>query len=130
MFSQRGQRRQETSSAYELFFKDLGLGSSESTILDVVTTSSQIVEHGITLFIDKSSNLVEKVRVDYYRPVSGYQNALKKSELTVQQPSQTDGGHLVWEHGALHSSLTIDLERKEWESKEFSSIWYILPEKN
>ena len=126
-FSKRGQRRQEMNSSYELFFKDIGLGSHESVILDVVSTTQQVVEHGITLFIDKKTGRIEKVRVDYLRPVNGYRKALKKSGLPVKKPGQTDGGHLVWPAGDLVDGLIVDLERKEWDSEWFSSIWYILP---
>ncbi len=128
-FSQRGQRRQETPGAYELFFKDLGLGSHESIILDVVTESQQLVEHGITLFVNKSSQKIEKLRVDYFKPVQGFENALKKSELPVVEPAEINGGHLIWPEGKLVPHLIIDLERKEWESNWFSGIWYILETK-
>jgi hypothetical protein len=130
IFSQTGQRRQETITFYELFFKNLGLGSHESVVLDVVTESQQVVEHGITLFINKARETVEKVRVDYFKPIRGYENALKKSELPGKEPTTENSGHLIWEPGknGLLPYLTVDLERKEWHSKLFSSIWYILPE--
>ncbi len=127
-FSERGQRRQEINSSYELFFKNIGLGSHESTILDLVSASQQVVEHGITLFVDKQNNRVRKVRVDYLRLVKGYPKALKKSGLPVKKPGHKDGGHLTWEAGELLPNLIVDLERKEWNSNFFASIWYILPE--
>jgi hypothetical protein len=131
MFSQKGQRRQETNTSYELFFKNLGLGSHESTVLEVVTESQQVVEHGITLFIHKTTETVEKVRVDYFQAIQGYENALKKSELPIKEPTTENSGHLIWKAGenGLLSYLIVDLERKEWDSRLFSSIWYILPEK-
>lgn len=129
IFSQKGQRRQETTSTYELFFKNLGLGSHKSVVLDVVMESKQVVEHGVTFFVNSSDEKVTKVKVDYFKPVEGYQNALKKSELPVIEPPEENSGHLIWPAGQLLPGLTVDLERKEWDSKLFSSIWYILPEK-
>jgi len=70
-----------------------------------------------------------KVKVDYFKPIKGYENALKKSELPVIEPPEENSGHLIWLAGQLLPGLTVDLERKEWDSKMFSSIWYILPEK-
>ncbi|MEL6823510.1 MAG: hypothetical protein AAFP70_17260 [Calditrichota bacterium] len=128
IFSQDGIRRQETSGSYELFFKDIGLGSHEVVVLDVVTESQQKVDHGITLFIDKPANEVRKVRVDYFKPVNGYQAALKKSELSVQEPSENNSGHIIWNAGTILQDISVDLERKEWDSKYFSSVWYILPD--
>lgn len=129
IFSQKGQRRQETNTSYELFFKDLGLGSHESVVLDAVTESQQVVEHGVTLFVNKIGETVEKVKVDYYKPIKGYESALKKSELPIAEPGNENSGHLIWEAKELIPELTVDLERKEWESPLFTSIWYILPEK-
>lgn len=129
IFSQKGQRRQETASTYELFFKNLGLGSHESVVLDVATESQQVVEHGVTLFVNRADEKVTKVKVDYFKPIKGYENALRKSELPVIEPPDENSGHLIWLAGQLLPGLTIDLERKEWDSKLFSSIWYILPEK-
>lgn len=129
IFSQKGQRREETTSNYELFFKNLGLGSHESVVLNVVTESKQVVEHGVTFFVNKSDEKVTKVKVDYFKAVEGYENALKKSELPVVEPPEENSGHLIWMAGQLLPGLTVDLERKEWDSKLFSSIWYILPEK-
>lgn len=128
-FSQRGQRRQETPTSYELFFKDLGLGSHESIIIDVVTESEQLVEHGVTLFVNKNTRKIEKLRVDYFKPIQGFENALKKSELPVVEPVEINGGHLIWPAGTLVPHLIVDLERKEWESNWFSGIWYILAAK-
>ncbi|MGH1365408.1 MAG: hypothetical protein ACRBF0_17735 [Calditrichia bacterium] len=127
IFSQQGSKRQETSGSYELFFKDIGLGSHEVIVLDVVTESQQKVEHGITLFIDKLKNKVNRVRVDFFKPVNGYKAGLKKCELTTQEPSENNSGHVIWNSGTLLTNISVDLERKEWDSKYFSSVWYILP---
>lgn len=129
-FSQQGQRREETSSNYELFFKDIGLGSHAETVMEVTTATEQVVEHGITLYINKSSGKIERIRVDYFRPVKGVQAALKKSELTFRKPSTQDNVNLVWEAGTMVKDLVVDLERKDWDSKWFSSIWYKTPENN
>lgn len=128
MFSQRGLRRQEGSTTYELFFKNIGLGSHEAVILDVTTETQQVVEHGVTLFVNKAADRVEKVRVDYYQPIEGWNNALARSGIFIEDPADTTGGHFIWPAGKLLKQLTVDLERKEWESRYCSSIWYILPD--
>lgn len=126
IFSQTGQVRQERNGKYELFFKDIGLGSHEETVLEVVTESQQLVEHGVTLFIQKEQNRIYKVRVDFLRPIQGYKKALKKCGTPVTEPSEKNAGHLIWPPGNLLPKLAVDLERKEWNSNLFSSIWYIL----
>ena len=125
MFSQRGQRRHEDDQHFELFFKDLGLGSHEMVVLDVATASEQLVEHGVTLFVDKNARQIDRVRVDYFRPVNGIKNVMTKSELPNVQPSETNDGHIIWHSGTMIPGLGIDLERKEWRSEWFSSIWFI-----
>lgn len=126
MFSQRGQKRQETASSCEIFFKDTGLGSHEETILDVVNASEQIVEHGVTLYVNKDGDYVEKVRVDFLRPISGYNTVLKKSELPIKEPTSSDGGHVIWDAGVFLDNLIVDAEREKWESKRYSSVWFKL----
>ncbi len=125
IFSQWGQRRNEMTSSYALFFKNVGLGSHEAIVVEVVAGTKQVVEHGITLYIDKKTDKIHKVRVDYLVPVTGYKKALKKSELPIQAPVEENSGHLIWPAGTLLPDLTVDLERKEWNSNAFSSIWYI-----
>ena len=85
-----------------------------------------MVDHGITLYIDKKSEQVRKVRVDYYRPIKGYEKALEKSELPVKAPAEEGRAHFIWQKGDLLEKLTVDLERQEWDSQWFSSIWFIM----
>lgn len=130
MFSQRGEpRRENLPNTYELFFGNIGLGSHQVTVLDAANAIEQLEEHGITLFVDRKSERVIKVRVDYFRPVRGFEAALKKSELPTDPPTTGDSGHLTWAANALVSGLIVDLERLEWDSELFSGIWFILPEK-
>jgi hypothetical protein len=129
MFSQKGQRRLDVQSYYELFFKNIGLGSHDVTIGDTGPSSQGMVEHGITLFVDKKSQKVLKVRVDYLRPVQGYAEALKKSELPVKVPGGVDRVHFSWPAGELLDHINVNLERQEWDSQWLSSIWFMLPEK-
>lgn len=130
MFSQRGEpRRENLPNTYELFFGNIGLGSHQVTVLDAANAIEQLEEHGVTLFVDRKSGRVIKVRVDYFRPVRGFETALKKSELPTDPPTTGDSGHLTWAANALVPGLIVDLERKEWDSELFSGIWFILPEK-
>lgn len=130
MFSQKGEpRRENLPNTYELFFGNIGLGSHQVTVLDAATAIEQLEEHGVTLFVDRKSEQITKVRVDYFRPVRGFEAALKKSELPTDPPTTGDSGHLTWAANALVPGLIVDLERLEWDSELFSGIWFILPEK-
>ncbi len=130
IFSQKGKpRRENLPNSYELFFGNIGLGSHQVTVLDDATAIEQLEEHGITLFVDRKSERITKVRVDYFRPIRGFESALEKSELPTDPPTEGDSGHLTWAANALVPGLIVDLERKEWDSELFSSIWFILPEK-
>ncbi len=124
IFSEKGQVRDKSPNDYELFFKDIGLGSHEETVLDVVNTSRQIVDHGLALYLDSQQQAVKKVRIDFFRPVKGYVRALKKCGLPVVKPQQTSGGHLIWAKGTLLPGLKVDMERKDWGSSLISSVWY------
>ena len=127
LFSQEGEIRQDFTSSYELFFGDIGLGSHETQIVDIAETTEQLVAHGVTLFVKRSPDRVYKVKVDYFRAKEGYQNALEKSELPVKPPTLTNKGHVIWSVGSLITGLTVDLERSQWLSDRFSSIWFMLP---
>jgi len=124
IFSQKGQIREETSAEYQLFFKEIGLGSHEATVLEVVTESHQIVDHGITLYIDRKKGKIYQIRVDFFKPAKGYARALRKCELPVKKPVIENNGHVIWPAGTLVKNLTVDLERKEWNSTWFTSVWY------
>ena len=94
--------------------------------MDVVSTSEQIVEHGVTLYVNKDGDFVERVRVDFLRPISGYNNVLKKSELPIKSPTSSDGGHVIWSTGVYGDRLIVDAERERWESTKYSSVWFKL----
>jgi len=125
IFSQPGDTIQETAKDYELFFTNLGLGSHTAVVMEVVMTSKEVVHHGITLFISKENQRIQKVKIDFFRPVKGYQQALKRCGLPVTEPVESNSGHLIWPSGTLLPRHTIDLERKEWDSPWFSAVWYI-----
>lgn len=127
-FFQKGQRRQETQNSYELFFKDIGLGRHDEIVLDAEAQTQQVVEHGVTLFVRKSDQRITRVRVDFFRPVKGFAAALEKCGLMIKDPGETNSGHLIWPAGDLVPGLMVDLERREWDSDYFSSVWFILPE--
>ncbi|RMG65895.1 MAG: hypothetical protein D6715_07795 [Calditrichaeota bacterium] len=124
IFSDSGTIQQETSKEYELFFGDVGLGEHEEMVMEVVTTTTETVRHGITLFVSKPDQKITRVKVDFFKPVNGYAAALQKCGLPVVKPSLENSGHLIWKPGTLVADLTVDLERKEWESSTISSVWY------
>ena len=126
LFSQKGKIRQDFETSYELFFDELGLGSHETTVLDVVEATDQIVQQGVTLFVERKSDRITRVKVDYFKPVKGISEALKKSELPEKKPTEINNGHVIWRENLI-PGLIIDLERKEWNSDWFSGIWFILP---
>lgn len=128
MFSQRGEVRQSFSTSYELFFGEIGLGSHETTVLNVVEASDEIVAHGVTLFVERNSERITKIKVNYYQPMDGIENALAKSELPNSQPSAQNNGHVIWQE-TLVPGLIVDLERREWDSNWFSGLWFMLPDK-
>ncbi len=125
IFSQPGEIIQETARDYELFFTKLGLGSHTAVVMEVVMASKEVVHHGITLFISKENQRIQKVKIDFFRPVKGYQQALRRCGLPVSEPVETNSGHLIWPAGTLLPKHTVDLERKEWDSPWFSAVWYI-----
>ena len=124
IFAQEGLHRQETSNNYELFFKDVGFGSHQETVLEVTTITNEVVEHGITFFIHSSTHNIHKVKVDFLKPIKGFEKTLIKCELPIKNIVEKTGGHLIWPSGNLVEGLTIDLERNEWESDWFSSVWF------
>lgn len=124
IFSQDGTRRQETRSNYELRFNEIGFGSHEETVLEVTTTSRELVEHGITLFVNSTNNKIYMVKVDFLKPLRSVQQALLKCELPISEGAEENGGHVIWPAGKLIPKLIVDLERQEWNSKLFSSVWF------
>jgi hypothetical protein len=124
LLGSNGIRNQQVSEKCTLFFKELGLGSHEDIVLYVVTESNEKVEHGVTLFIHESNEKVFQVKVDFFRPIKGLSNALKKCGLGELPASETNEGHVLWSMNKLVPGLSIDMERKEWKSEWFSSIWF------
>jgi hypothetical protein len=124
ILAQKGLRRQETSTSYELFFRDIGFGSHEETVLEVTATTNEVVEHGITFFINSTNDKIHKVKVDFLKPVEGFEKSLKKCGLIMKKIVDQNGGHLIWPFGSLVNELMVDLERNEWESDWFSSVWF------
>lgn len=64
------------------------------------------------------------VKVDFLKPIKGFEKILIKCELPIQKNLEKNGGHSIWTSGNLVEELTIDLERNEWESDWFSSVWF------
>ena len=65
------------------------VGSHETTVLNVVEASDEIVAHGVTLFVERNSERITKIKVNYYQPMDGIENALAKSDCqTFSQPKK------------------------------------------
>lgn len=122
LFGDPGLLRQELSTEQQLFFDQIGLGSHEEVVMDVVTETTQNIRHGITLYIDTRTDAVRQVRIDFFRLVKGTSAALRKCGLPFRDPSESNEGHVVWRVGEIFPGLKIDLERKEWESDWFRSV--------
>ena len=122
LFGSNGQRLKNESGVTYLFFSNLGLGSHQETVLNVVEESKQIIHHGISLFLDKTGSHITGVKVDFRRPVEGVRLVLRKCNLPFKPASYEDEAHLVWNKGVLFAGLVVELERKEWKSHRFSSI--------
>ena len=104
------------------------MGSHETTVLNVVEASDEIVAHGVTLFVERNTERITKIKVNYFQPMDGIENALAKSELPNIQPTEENNGHVIWRE-TLVPGLIVDLERREWDSNWFSGLWFMLPEK-
>lgn len=108
---------------YELFFGELGLGSHEDIVIEVVTEQIETTAHGVTVFIHQPENTIYKIKIDFFKPLNDIQNVIKQCDLGYLPPDIENGGHVIWNHGVLIPGLEIDLERQEWESEWFSAIW-------
>lgn len=117
--------KKESAGEYQLFFGDLGLGSHRETIVEVVHESVQTVRHGVTLYVRRADQAVEKVRIDFFRPVKGVRKVLKKCGLPYRPPTDQDDARVRWANGSLFPGLTMEAERKEWKSEWFTDIWLI-----
>ena len=117
-----GELKTKATGEYQLFFKKVGLGSHEEIVLEVVTQTTEQIDHGIALYIREKDNHIFQVKVDFFRPVKGIEATLKKCNLTIKPCTQADESRAIWEKGILFPGLEITLERKEWQSEWFSSI--------
>ena len=94
-------------------------------VIEVVTEQKSTVNNGVTVFVNDSTGNIFKVKVDFYQPIEGLKNALKKCELPNLVASENNEGHVIWSNGQFNKSLIVDMERKEWKSNLFTSIWFI-----
>ncbi|GAB4368793.1 MAG: hypothetical protein Kow0042_10170 [Calditrichia bacterium] len=122
LFGSEGEIIQDYPSEYVLFFEGLGLGSHEETVIEVVSSRTQEVKHGIQLFISKENGGIKAVKVDFLRPVKGLKAASKKCGIPGTHPGVENARHVHWERDTLIKGLAVELERKEWESAWFSGI--------
>jgi hypothetical protein len=123
LFGNPGEQKNPSSGKSEIFFGKLGLGSHEDLVIEVVNAQTVTNTHGITLFTDRPENSIYKIKIDFFKPIKGMDNALEKCGLYTAPPDLQNGGHVFWNAGTIIPNLRIDLERREWESEWFSGLW-------
>ena len=122
LFGSNGESRSTLSMETEIFFDEMGLGSHEEIVMEVVNEQVEMVKHGIILYLREPDKQIFKIKIDFLRPVKGIKKALEQCGLSNLPFSKEDGGHVVWKSGTLIEGLELDLERKEWESEWFSAL--------
>ena len=123
LFGSTGERRSLRGTETEIFFDEMGLGSHEEIVLEVMDEQLETVKHGIILFLREPDQKLYKIKMDFFKPIQGVKKAIERCGLSYRPFSLEDGGHVIWEKGTLIEGLEIDLERKEWESEWFSTLW-------
>ncbi len=117
-----GNEQPVTSTHSEIFFSNIGLGSHEDIVVEVVNHQREEVLHGITLSLHPITRKIRQVKIDFFRPVKGVSDALRKCGLANIPPSATGPRRISWAADTLVPDLTLDLERQEWESEWFSGL--------
>lgn len=123
LFSDPGKEKSISGIESEIVFSEIGLGSHQDIIVEVVQEEIETVVHGISLYLRKPQRTIHKIKIDFFKPVQGIEETLQICGLPYRQPSSENGGHVIWKAGLLIPGLEIDLERKEWHSEWFSAIW-------
>lgn len=123
LFGSSGERRSPQATETEIFFNEMGLGSHEEIVIEIVDEQLETVKHGITLFVKKSDQQLVKIKIDFFQPIKGLKNTIERCGLSYLPFTREDGGHVIWDQGTLIDGLELDLERKEWESEWFSVLW-------
>ena len=124
-----GEVQKVNTEEYRLVFRNLGLGSHTEEVWEVTTRTTERVEHQLVLYVRKQDGYdrIYQMRIDFYRPVKGVKEALKKCGLDYREPSRQSDEKVVWNPGVLIPGLQVELERKDWQSDIFSTVWYKLP---
>jgi hypothetical protein len=117
-----GKTINDNPQTYQVFFDHLGLGSHQEIVMEVTTESTEKIQHGITITIRKSDELISRVEVDYLDPIKGTEKALSISDLKNHRPSSETDSAVIWKAGTLVPGLIIQLERKEWKSPFFRTV--------
>ncbi len=125
LFSKSGKKQDINNENYQLFFSKLGLGSHQETVMEVTEKSSETIKHGIRIYLRKQNNEIYKIEADFLNPVKGAVSALEQCELTHKNPDQNDEAFLLWKRGNLVPGLSIKLERTEWKSEQFRTVWFL-----
>ena len=124
LFQQPGDTLQSTSKQLVLFFTNIGLGSHTETEIEVVKATNKIVRHGVTVFLDPQTQTIHKIKIDFYKPITGIQAALTKCNLPPRQPDTTTNSMVAWKPNSLLPGLSVQLERQEWQSHQFVAVIY------
>ncbi len=123
-----GEEQKISDTEYRLIFRNLGLGSHTEDVWEVTNHTTERVEHQMVLYVRRQNGYdrIYQMRIDFYRPVAGVKEALKKCGLEYREPSIENEEKVVWKAGELLPGLQVELERTEWKSDVFSTVWYKL----
>ncbi len=124
LFAQKGKTIEKSPTQEIIFFTDVGLGSHTETEVEVVTATEKIVKHGVTVLLDPATHRIQKVKIDFYKPITGVQAALKKCGFAFKEPDEVTDSYVAWNPGSLLSGLKVTLERQEWRSQRFVAVLY------
>lgn len=122
LFGGSGELIEETPGEKALFFDDLGLGSHEDVVVQVVAGDKIVVKHGVRLFLEENGLRVVRAVVDFYKPINGLKKAVKQCQLPSSPPDEVNEGRVIWVNPPEYPGLRIVLERKEWNSEWFTQI--------
>ncbi|GAB4337197.1 MAG: hypothetical protein Kow0037_19580 [Calditrichia bacterium] len=122
LFGSKGEIMEEVPGEKALFFDELGLGSHEDVVVQVVAGSKVVVKHGVRLALSNDGLQIVRVGVDFYKPIKGFKKAVKQCQLPKSEPNEVNEGRIIWNSPAEFPGLRIVLERKEWKSDWFTQV--------
>ncbi len=124
LFAQKGTIVEQSPKEKVIFFTDIGLGSHTETEVEVVQATQKEVKHGVTVYVAPETGTIRKVKIDFYKPLTGVKTALAKCGLPYHKPDEETDSHVRWNPGTLVPGLAVILERQEWKSNRFTAVIY------